>query len=113
MSNSDIVITGLSEEERIAFEQEMFLESGKLSPYNLAFWGNKKNIYEALDLYVKDDILEGENKYFCDKYEKKIKVKKRCCIKSLPNKLIITLKRFEFDLNTMMKMKINDYFEFP
>ena len=44
---------------------------------------------------------------------KKIKVKKRCCIKSLPNKLIITLKRFEFDLNTMMKMKINDYFEFP
>ena len=43
MSNSDIVITGLSEEERIAFEQEMFLESGKLSPYNLAFWGNKKN----------------------------------------------------------------------
>lgn len=74
---------------------------------------NKKNIYEALDLYVKDDILEGENKYFCDKYEKKIKVKKRCCIKSLPNNLIITLKRFEFDLNTMMKMKINDYFEFP
>lgn len=74
---------------------------------------NKKNIYEALDLYVKDDILEGENKYFCDKYGKKIKVKKRCCIKSLPNKLIITLKRFEFDLNTMMKMKINDYFEFP
>jgi len=74
---------------------------------------NKKNIQEALDLYVKDDILEGENKYYCEKYDRRIKVKKRCCIQTLPNNLIITLKRFEFDLETMMKMKINDFFEFP
>ena len=74
---------------------------------------NKKNIQEALDLYIKDDILEGENKYFCEKHNKKIKVKKRCCIKSLPNNLIITLKRFEFDYYTMTRLKLNDYFEFP
>lgn len=33
---------------------------------------NKKNILEALDLYVKPDILEGENQYMCEKYNKKI-----------------------------------------
>lgn len=74
---------------------------------------NKKNLSEALDMYVKGDILEGDNKFLCEKYGKKIKVLKRCCINSLPNTLIITLKRFEFDLNLMQKVKLNDYFEFP
>lgn len=74
---------------------------------------NKKSIAEALDMYVKGDILEGDNKYYCEKYDKKIKVMKRCCVKSLPNTVIITLKRFEFDLNLMQKVKLNDYFEFP
>jgi hypothetical protein len=27
---------------------------------------NKKTIQEALDLYIKPDILEGENKYHCE-----------------------------------------------
>lgn len=27
---------------------------------------NKKNLEEALDLFIKGDILEGENKYYCE-----------------------------------------------
>lgn len=27
---------------------------------------NKKTLEEALDLFVKGDILEGENKYYCE-----------------------------------------------
>lgn len=42
-SNPDVVITGLNEEEREAFEKEMFLQVGALSPYNLKFWADKKN----------------------------------------------------------------------
>ena len=41
--NSDIVITGLSEEERIAFEAEMFVQPGSLSPYNRKFWSEHRN----------------------------------------------------------------------
>jgi len=33
---------------------------------------NKKNIQEALDLYIKPDILEGDNKYMCEKHDRKI-----------------------------------------
>ena len=33
---------------------------------------NKRNLQEALDMYVKPDILEGDNKYHCDKYDKKL-----------------------------------------
>ena len=29
---------------------------------------NKKSLQEALDMYIKQDILEGENKYQCDEY---------------------------------------------
>jgi hypothetical protein len=29
---------------------------------------NKKTIQEALDLYVKPDLLEGDNKYYCEKH---------------------------------------------
>jgi len=35
---------------------------------------NKKNISEALDLYTTADILEGDNKYLCEKFDKKIDV---------------------------------------
>lgn len=43
VTNPDVVITGLSEDERVAFEEAMFLQPGSLSPYNLKFWANKNN----------------------------------------------------------------------
>ncbi len=66
-----------------------------------------------MDLFVKGENLVGENKYLCDKYDKKIGVLKRCSIKKLSEIVIIHLKRFEFDYNTFEKIKINDYCEFP
>ena len=74
---------------------------------------NKRNLEEALDLFIKADILDGENKYFCEAINRRIDVEKRCYFKKLPNTFIFTLKRFEFDYNRMLKLKVNDYFEFP
>src|SRR5687767_7284098 len=76
-------------------------------------------------------MLIGDNKYYCEKcgvqflsvarpifvrfacLQKKQDTMKRCCIKDLPRNLILHLKRFEFDLDTMRKVKINDYCSFP
>lgn len=74
---------------------------------------NKKNLAEALDLYIKEDTLEGDNKYFCDLYNQKITAKKRCLLYSMSNTVFIHLKRFDFDFTRMVRHKINDYFEFP
>ena len=74
---------------------------------------NRKSIQEALDFYIKPDILEGDNKYYCDKYNTKIKAHKRSFLNKTSNTLIINLKRFEFDYNTFRKYKVNDYCEFP
>ncbi|CAK82799.1 unnamed protein product (macronuclear) [Paramecium tetraurelia] len=74
---------------------------------------HKKCLEEALDLFVKGDVLDRENKYFCEEVQRKIDVQKRQYFKKLPNTFIFHLKRFEFDYNTMLRIKINDYFEFP
>ena len=72
-----------------------------------------KSLEEALDFYIKEEILEGENKYFVDKYNKKISISKRCSIKKMSNTVIIHLKRFEFDYYTFTNNKLNDYLKFP
>ena len=74
--------------------------------------GNK-TLEEALDAYVKGEILDGENKYYCSDYNKKISVKKRTSIKFMGNQIIIHLKRFEFDFITFENNKLNDYLKFP
>ena len=74
---------------------------------------NNKNIYSALDEFTKGSILEGDNKYFCEKFKKKIKVVKNYKFKILPKTLVFTLNRFEFNPVTNQRVKLNDYFEFP
>ena len=58
-------------------------------------------------------MLEGDNAYFCDKCDKKRTTLKRQSIKRLPNVLFLSLKRFEFNYDTMTKFKVNDYCSFP
>jgi hypothetical protein len=74
---------------------------------------NKKTLAEGLDLFVQADSLEGDNKWMCEECGRKVAALKRAAIKSLPNTLIIGLKRFEFDFETMRRIKVNDLFEFP
>ena len=74
---------------------------------------NKHSIKESLEAFVEGEMLEGDNAYFCEKCEKKVNTMKRCCIKRMPNVLILVLKRFEFNFDTMSKFKVNDLCEFP
>jgi hypothetical protein len=57
--------------------------------------------------------MDGENKINCEQCKIKRACHKHLIFKSLPNILVIALKRFEFDYNTMLKYKLNKYFEFP
>mmetsp|Transcript_12467 Transcript_12467/g.20271 ORF Transcript_12467/g.20271 Transcript_12467/m.20271 type:complete len:3278 (-) Transcript_12467:248-10081(-) len=74
---------------------------------------NKKTIEESLDLYVQGEMLEGDNRYQCAQCSEKRDAVKRACIKTLPNTLILHLKRFEFDLDSMKKIKVTENCEFP
>eukprot|EP01105_Mastigella_eilhardi_P024464 TRINITY_DN6382_c0_g1_i1.p2 TRINITY_DN6382_c0_g1~~TRINITY_DN6382_c0_g1_i1.p2 ORF type:complete len:2586 (-),score=681.76 TRINITY_DN6382_c0_g1_i1:7878-14936(-) len=74
---------------------------------------NKKNIMEALDLFVEGEMLSGDNKYSCEICQRGVDTLKRSCIQTLPNMLLIHLKRFEFKMDIMRNVKLNDYCEFP
>ena len=72
-----------------------------------------KTLEEALDAYVKGEILDGDNKYYVDEYKRKISIRKSSSLKVLGNEVIIHLKRFEFDFATFDNHKLSDYLKFP
>ena len=124
------------EKEAKKFEKENFLENsfkGKITneimslekeyPYysqteepfyriTLDIKGHK-HLEDALDAYIKEEILDGDNQYYVEKYKKKISIKKRTSIKKIGNQIIIHLKRFEFNFITFQNNKLNDYLKFP
>ncbi|KAK6501624.1 hypothetical protein TWF481_009459 [Arthrobotrys musiformis] len=73
----------------------------------------KKNLQESLRAFVEGETLNGDNKYSCTNCNKHVDAVKRTCLKQIPNQVIFHLKRFEFDMRTMSRSKINDVFEFP
>ena len=74
---------------------------------------NKKNIYESLDALTEGELMNGDNCIFCAQCNKKLPVIKSQNFKSLPRILLFVLKRFEFNFDSMKKVKIDDYYEFP
>ncbi|KAK9822778.1 hypothetical protein WJX74_007862 [Apatococcus lobatus] len=73
----------------------------------------KRTLEESLNFYVQGELMEGDNQYFCEDAQQKVDAVKRMCIKQLPDTLVIHLKRFEFDYESMNRWKIKDRFEFP
>ncbi|KAJ2899014.1 Ubiquitin carboxyl-terminal hydrolase 34 [Zalerion maritima] len=73
----------------------------------------KTNLQESLQAYVDGEIMEGDNKYKCSTCDRHVDAVKRACLKEIPDNLIFHLKRFEFNLRTMTRSKINDHFAFP
>ncbi|KAK4237057.1 hypothetical protein C8A03DRAFT_16355 [Achaetomium macrosporum] len=73
----------------------------------------KSSLQESLQAYVDGEIMEGDNKYKCSTCDRHVDAVKRACLKDIPDNLIFHLKRFDFNLRTMQRSKINDYFAFP
>lgn len=74
---------------------------------------NYSNLTDSLHEYVKGELLDGSNAYYCERCDKKVDTIKRLCVKKLPPILVIQLKRFDYDYERECAIKFNDYFEFP
>ncbi|CAG8979171.1 hypothetical protein HYALB_00000306 [Hymenoscyphus albidus] len=73
----------------------------------------KSSLQESLQAYVDGEVMEGDNKYKCSTCDRHVDAVKRACLKEIPDNLIFHLKRFDFNLRTMQRSKINDHFSFP
>jgi len=73
----------------------------------------RRSIEEALRFFVVPDRLEGDNAVHCEEFHANVDAIKRASLRRLPPVLALHLKRFDFDYNKNMKLKLNDHFEFP
>ncbi|KAK6103015.1 Ubiquitin carboxyl-terminal hydrolase family protein [Brugia pahangi] len=72
-----------------------------------------KSVEEALHAFIKPEVLEGSNQYYCEGCRRKQNALKGLRIIKFPYLLSIQLKRFDFDCNTLHRIKLNDKMTFP
>ena len=72
-----------------------------------------ESIEEALKAFVQPETLDGNNQYFCEKCNKKCDAHKGLKFKKFPYILTLHLKRFDFDYQTLHRIKLNDKVTFP
>mmetsp|Transcript_1602 Transcript_1602/g.2995 ORF Transcript_1602/g.2995 Transcript_1602/m.2995 type:complete len:2808 (-) Transcript_1602:373-8796(-) len=73
--------------------------------------GNDK-ISDALEQVVEGELMDGDNKIMCDVCNTKKDTVRRTCFGTLPNCLIVHLKRFDLDYETFETVKLNTRMEF-
>ncbi|KAM7006281.1 ubiquitin carboxyl-terminal hydrolase 48 isoform 2-T2 [Tautogolabrus adspersus] len=72
-----------------------------------------KNLNECVTEFLKEEKLEGENRYFCETCQSKQNATRRIRLHSLPPTLNLQLMRFVFDRQTGHKKKLNTFISFP
>ena len=73
----------------------------------------KSRLEDSLKAYVDGEVLQGDNKYSCTSCGRHVDAVKRNCLRQVPDNLIFNLKRFDFDIMTGTRCKLNDLFAFP
>lgn len=78
--------------------------------YNLSIEvKNLKAVNEGIQKLITEDIISD---YRCDNCKQKCDVIKRTFLKECPNVLLVHLQRIIFDLDVLMNVKINTWYEF-
>uniref|UniRef100_A0A7N6AIF6 Ubiquitin carboxyl-terminal hydrolase 48 n=1 Tax=Anabas testudineus TaxID=64144 RepID=A0A7N6AIF6_ANATE len=72
-----------------------------------------KNLTECVTEFLKEEKLDGENRYFCESCQSKQNATRRIKLHSLPPTLNLQLMRFVFDRQTGHKKKLNTFISFP
>ncbi|XP_036386850.1 ubiquitin carboxyl-terminal hydrolase 48 isoform X1 [Megalops cyprinoides] len=72
-----------------------------------------KQLMDCVTEFLKEEKLEGDNRYFCESCQSKQNATRRIKLKSLPRTLNLQLMRFVFDRQTGHKKKLNTFISFP
>jgi ubiquitin C-terminal hydrolase len=74
---------------------------------------NKEKIEDSLSQLVEGELMDGDNKIMCDVCVQKKDTIRRTCFGTLPNLLVVHLKRFDLDFTTFETVKLNNKMSFP
>lgn len=67
-----------------------------------------ESLREALDKFVEVETLDGDNQWHCEKCDKKVDIEKGLRFLSFPYILTFQLKRFDFDMQYLKKVKVHE-----
>lgn len=84
-----------------------------IRPFGTSVTNRMKSVEEALEFFLKPEVLNGDNQWFCSKCETKRDAIKGLKLEKLPYVLALQLKRFDFDYTTFNRIKLNDKVTFP
>ena len=85
-------LTLLDDSEIISMKPEPFFIINLPIPSS----NKSPSLYDCFDLYVEGEILDGDNKVFCEKTNQKEDVRKNITFWSFPTILVIDIKRFNY-----------------
>ncbi|XP_071403639.1 ubiquitin carboxyl-terminal hydrolase 48 isoform X3 [Centroberyx affinis] len=94
-------------------------QCGRASPLPSRFYElelniqGHKNLTECVTEFLKEEKLDGDNRYFCESCQSKQSATRRIRLHSLPPTLNLQLMRFVFDRQTGHKKKLNTFISFP
>jgi len=71
------------------------------------------SVEEALAKFVEPETLSGDNQYHCEKCDCKVNAEKGLKFSKFPYLLTLQLKRFDFDFETLNRVKLDDRVTFP
>jgi hypothetical protein len=73
------------------------------------------SLTECIETFLKPELLDGENQYFCEKFDKKVDAIKGLKFGRLPHLMSVQLKRFVYDFSGayVVQKKLNDQVKFP
>uniref|UniRef100_A0A8C9U876 Ubiquitin carboxyl-terminal hydrolase 48 n=1 Tax=Scleropages formosus TaxID=113540 RepID=A0A8C9U876_SCLFO len=72
-----------------------------------------KQLTDCITEFLKEEKLEGDNRYFCENCQSKQNATRRIKLQTLPRTLNLQLMRFVFDRQTGHKKKLNTFISFP
>ncbi|KAF4325516.1 hypothetical protein BBI17_000202 [Phytophthora kernoviae] len=72
-----------------------------------------KTVEEAIELFLRPELLNKENQWMCDRCKVKRDAIKGLKFSKLPYVLMLQLKRFDFDYTTMNRIKLHNEVTFP
>jgi ubiquitin C-terminal hydrolase len=93
-------ITSLENNTPLSFRPEPFSVLSLPIPSEM----KTPNIYDCIDLYCNKELMEGDNAWFNDATKQKENVKRGIIFWSLPDILIIDLKRWNMNGNKIQKV---------
>ena len=71
------------------------------------------SITDAIDYYLREETMDGDNKVSCETCKTKTEAFKGLRLAKLPKILFLQLKRFDFDYNTERRHKLHNEVRFP